>query len=155
MNEILFSYTNIWSFNNECTKSRYCYKILYHPTYIHDKTLNIIELHYTGFRLIIWRINSQRNVGQRCGFSNSTSVWKHYKIQLPLRLQLIKILLHIQMKDYFSKKYIAYYVILLFTDLYLYIFLDAWWISVGHNYPNVVPVLCGSHMIHVLQYFKK
>lgn len=59
------------------------------------------------------------------------------------------------MKDYFSKKYIAYYVILLFTDLHLYIFLDAWWISVGHNYPNVVPVLCGSHMIHVLQYFKK
>lgn len=90
--------------------------------------MNIIELHYTGFRLIIWRINSQRNVGQRCGFSNSTSVWKHYKIQLPLRLQLIKILLHIQMKDYFSKKYIAYYVILLFTDLHLYIFLDAWWI---------------------------
>lgn len=79
LNEILFSYTNIWSFNNECTKSRYFYKILYHPTYIHDKTLNIIELHYTGFRLIIWRINSQRNVGQRCGFSNSTSVWKQYK----------------------------------------------------------------------------
>lgn len=51
---------------------------------------------------------------------------KTLQIQLPLRLQLIKILLHIQMKDYFSKKYIAYYVILLFTDLHLYIFLDAW-----------------------------